>query len=223
MAIQLVANAYASATQTTAAIDTTGADLIVAWYASSTDITVTDSKSNTWTDLTLIGNGVDLIYSRVRYCLNPTVGSGHTFTNGVSYASIAVAAFSGVSVASEAASTAGSGSGTSLATGSVVPVEDNELLVAFLGLAADTSSSGNTADSASGFSLITSLDSTTGVTYGAALSYQVQTSKTTRNHTWTWTGSSIRTAALVSFKSSAPAAPSAVIPRRAMKIWSYER
>lgn len=66
---------------TTGSINTTGAVLIVISVLQSNAVaaaTVSDSKSNTWTALTAHNTGG--IYSRIYYCLNPVVGSGHTFT-----------------------------------------------------------------------------------------------------------------------------------------------
>ena len=107
MAFSLVANTAKGTADTvsvtTDAIDTTGADLIVintaTFITSDRGVAVTDSKGNTWTPLTQY-DGSDST-TRLYYSLNPTVGTGHTFTAtstgtvAVVYPSIQVSAWSG--------------------------------------------------------------------------------------------------------------------------------
>src|SRR4051794_19191066 len=83
----------------TSAINTTGANLIVVSVSTQDSYaTVSDSKGNNYTLLLsqVSNDGANrlLFY----YCLNPTVGSGHTFSNNASYGvhDIVVQAFSGV-------------------------------------------------------------------------------------------------------------------------------
>lgn len=63
-------------------IDTTGAKLIVAFIADDTAASsFADSKGNNW----LLAEGTSghpRTEGRVLYCINPTVGPGHTFTSG---------------------------------------------------------------------------------------------------------------------------------------------
>lgn len=111
---------------TTGSIDTTGANLIVVsiYYYTGSSLTVTDSKSNTWTALTSRGS---TILAKQYYCAGATVGSGHTFTlSGIaSYSGIAVAAFSGAN-----ASPFDTESGASATQpGSITPAVANELFV----------------------------------------------------------------------------------------------
>lgn len=64
---------------TTAAIDSTGAKLIVISVGSIAAVTVTDSKGNTLTPLT--SHTVGGYITRIYYCINPgSVGSGHTWS-----------------------------------------------------------------------------------------------------------------------------------------------
>lgn len=71
-------------TSTSASVDTTGAKIIcisASYYTAGTlPITITDSKGNTYIGLTQQIGGVNVIISRIYYCINPIVGSGHTFT-----------------------------------------------------------------------------------------------------------------------------------------------
>jgi hypothetical protein len=69
----------ASTTATTAAIDSTGAKLIVISVGSIAAVTVTDSKGNTLTPLT--SHTVGGYITRIYYCISPgSVGSGHTWS-----------------------------------------------------------------------------------------------------------------------------------------------
>ena len=89
------ANAAGTSTATTAAVDTTGAKLIIiiaSWY--DTSATVTDSKGNTYTALTDYKDSSTVEHCRIFYCINPTVGSGHTFSLTADYSVICAAAFS---------------------------------------------------------------------------------------------------------------------------------
>lgn len=67
---------------TTAAVDTTGSNLIVIatclYTAANGTGLPTDSKSNVWTEVS--ANAGPAATLTVWYCLNPTVGAGHTFT-----------------------------------------------------------------------------------------------------------------------------------------------
>jgi hypothetical protein len=82
---------------TTSSIDTTGATLLVVTihhYAPNAP-SLSDNKSNTWSLAHNQGAGNER--TRIYYCFNPTVGSGHTFSNTgtLNYASMSVLAFSG--------------------------------------------------------------------------------------------------------------------------------
>ena len=89
-----IAFATASTTATTVAFDTTGASLLVVFVGQIAATTLSDSKGNTWTPLTAKTNGA--YTGRFYYCINPTIGSGHTFsaqgTNA--YPLLAVVAYS---------------------------------------------------------------------------------------------------------------------------------
>lgn len=83
---------------TTSGINTTGASLIIvgAACASGQSYTVTDNKSNTYTGRTVYTGG-SVTEAQLFYCINPTVGSGHTFSlsaGGNTIATIVVFAFS---------------------------------------------------------------------------------------------------------------------------------
>jgi hypothetical protein len=68
---------------TTTSINTSTANLIVAEVASyypSAEPTFSDNKGNTWILLTRHFDSSLISSNRIYYCINPTVGSGHTFT-----------------------------------------------------------------------------------------------------------------------------------------------
>ncbi len=193
------------ASNTTTGIDTTGADLIVVFvnYYSNYfgSFSLSDSNGNTWTSLT----GTDPAGQagcRFYYCLSPTVGSGHTFTQaGFAYHSMAVMAFSGANTAGavdqqNGASTAGA---SSLATGSVTPTEDNELVI--YGCAGGTIAAGHDITAVDVGTLQHHVASATN-TYAQAVGYQIQTTATARNPSFTCSASAKFSARIATFKAA---------------------
>jgi hypothetical protein len=195
----------ASAKQTTGAINTTGADLIVLALAYDSASTASDSKGNTWTFVGSYNTGAGQIIA-LYYCQNPTVGSGHTFSGSLSYGAVAVSAFSGSTSSPYDVKngTAMGSSGTSVATGSITPSQDNELCVAAIALGGSSAS----ASINGSFTIGTSLNATSGVNYGVGLAYLVQTTAASANPTWSWTNAATNVAMIASFKSPASAARS---------------
>lgn len=190
---------------TTSSVDSTGASLlvvVVSSYDLSSEPTLTDSKGNTWTGLTAQGPGGSNQRVRIFYAANPTVGSSHTFTlsGSTTYSSVSALAFSGAKTASPFDQQNGAtGGSTSLATGSVTPSEDGELVVA--GIALDSAPSSLTIDS--GFSTPAVVYFLGGSSYGVGSAYKIQTTAAAVNPTWSWTGSSGQAAAIATFKVAA--------------------
>src|SRR5436190_19632670 len=89
---------WAAVPLSTAAIDSTGAKLIVATVVSyPTVANFTDSAGNTWVPLS--ATTVSSLSLKQYYCINPTTNAAHTFTasgNGSSFAQLAVQAFNDV-------------------------------------------------------------------------------------------------------------------------------
>lgn len=209
MAIAIVAGTSVSAnsftTATTSAVDTTGCTLLIAvisCFSTGGAAVFSDSKSNTWTKLTLrdSGNTTNLI----AYAQNPTVGSGHTFsgTSGTFFGSICVSGFSGTATTSvfdqqNGATTAGA---TTLATGSVTPSANNELIIASAGSA----SVGQPYTIGSGFTI--AVQDPGGSSYPSGLAYLIQTSASAINPTWTFNASAEAEACIATFKAPAAAA-----------------
>jgi hypothetical protein len=216
MAYALIANtgagcaAGAFTTVTTPAINTFGADLIVAAVSyfpnGAGSVALTDSKGNTLQTLTLrqSTNGRCRIY----YLQNPIVGSGHTFqfshpTLNI-FPSITVSAWSGSAVSPfDQENGAGSGSsGSTISPGSVTPTQDNELVIA--ALEHDANSSG--AVSINGGFTITNAVSHDGNHEGGAMAYLIQTTAAAANPQWNITNNaSDRVAAIATFKAAAVA------------------
>lgn len=130
---------------TTNAIDSTGANLLVAtvsWFAGGAAPTLADSKGNTWTKLTEtvfggVGQGVVIYYS-----VPSSVGSGHTITLAGSntYVSCSFAAYSGVNSVPFDAEDSNTGNAlTSIKPGAMTP-SDGDLVITALTYFADTGS-----------------------------------------------------------------------------------
>ena len=211
-AITLVAHTAAggnSTTTTTTAIDTTGANLLVA-CASSFDAaahtpTMSDNKTNTWTALTLRGTS-STTETTIYYSVPASVGTGHTFTftttvNG--FAALGVWAFAGASATpyDTDVGTAASSSGTSVQPGSITPAQANEVLVACNTLsAAFTSLAIN-----SSFTLSDQVAFASGNNEGGGYAYLIQTTATAENPTFSWTNTVSTSTAMAAFEAAATA------------------
>lgn len=198
MAWTLVASAIADGT--TSSIDTTGADLLVAVVAGNVDpLTVSDNKSNTWTGLTQQTQSGSLL-GRLFYVRGGTVGTGHTFDAGASFRTVGVLAFSGSATSPFDQQNGATGS-SALSTGSITPTEDNELVIAGWALGNDA----NTFSVSGSFTVQVANTAVSGVTYGAALAYLIQTTAAAANPALTWSGGGASAAMIASFKMAASA------------------
>lgn len=211
MAFALIANAAAAGgtnATTTSSINTTGANLIViavASYAVASVPVITDSNSNTWTNIintASAANGRASLF----YCLNPTVGAGHTFTatRTGGYQNLAVVAFSGAKATSvtDQSNGATTGAATALATGSITPSEDNELIVSALCFNAV-----NTIAIDSGMTISNQVNYVSGVNFGIMCAYKIQTTAAAINPSASWGTSTQAEISIASFKAE-PAASS---------------
>lgn len=199
----------AASPNVTTPIDTTGANIIFVSVSSQTTLTgdVSDSKTNTWTELTEKGTAdadIAIFYSK-----NPTVGSGHTFTftfvaglNGV----IAVLACSGADTSSpfdvEQGNTAASG--TTVQPNSVAPGSNNEVVVtaATAGGGGSPTWAIDDGGTAGSFAISDSVGNA-GANYAHAMAYKVQTTAVAENPTWSLWGSSASAAVIGTFKAAA--------------------
>jgi hypothetical protein len=186
---------------TTSSIDTTSADFIAVLiyeYIGGTHGAVTDSKSNSWSELTTratAGGSQATIF----YSVAPTVGSGHTFTYSVSgsYSVAHVLAFSGVDTVSPFDAENGTtGTDANLQPGAVVPSADGALIIS------GQSCSVGTGSIDSGFDL--ELSNAPGALEGGYTAFLVQSTAASINPTWT--GSVTQKALVIAaFKAAAAA------------------
>lgn len=188
---------------TTSAIDTTGANLVVISVAgdvSVNSLAVSDNKSNTFTSIVLSGSVDGYGKAQLFYCLNPTVGTGHTFTVGPSSTAsgITVLAFSGAasSALDQYATNYSTSAATTGTTGSITPSENGEMLVfggpcGGDGISFSSSSVGTVAQSTTG---------TSGSDYAIGIGYYEQSTAAAINPTLTWNSSSVWGATIASFK-----------------------
>lgn len=208
MAFTLISNtakgSVSGAAVTTTAIDTTGANLIiiaVGWYSAGNPA-ISDSKSNTWTALTIktnTGSG----NNRLWYCVNPTVGTGHTFTNGTgNYSSVAVSAWSGANATPFDVENGAIGAAiVTLATGSVTPGQDNELVIAGIslrGLWGANSDDIVTIDN--GFTISNQIPGVGNNRLSVGMAYKVQTTAAAVNPSWSWSHSDSVSVTIATFK-----------------------
>lgn len=170
---------------TTAAVNTTGATLLVAaigGYAFGTP-GISDNFNNTWVPLASPGGDPVSGITRLYYVANPVVGPGHrvSVTGSGIFATIAMEAFAGVATTTplEAQSGTSSGLSTSFQAGSVTPHATGDLLVAAIEPGAATSvtiSPGTVTDQ---------IPTQSGLNYGVAMAYVVVPSAAPQNPTWT--------------------------------------
>jgi hypothetical protein len=189
----------------TAAINTTGANLIVfgvGQYNNASPPAPTDSAGNTWTGLTTYTAGATTFYSqRIFYCYNPTTSASHVFefSSSGTFPGLCVQAFSG-SAASPFDVQNGTGNQStisSLQTGSVTPSLSNELLVTVCTFG---NAGAGTASANSGFTTTDTF--TNGANcVGMGMAYLRQGSAAAVNPTWTWAGTSTENVvAIATFK-----------------------
>lgn len=163
---------------TTSGVDTTGSNLLVIGVAGwdFSDHTVSDNYSNTWTALSFVTSGY---VSRIYYCANATVGSGHTFTvtRSGGYPVASIQAWSNMSSTPFDVEnvTGGGGGGPPKNTGSVTPSQANSVAITAL-----RSNGSGSVDS--GFTITTS---TLGAGMYGAIAYKIKTSASAENPQWT--------------------------------------
>jgi len=181
---------------TTSAINTDGASLIVVGVVVGNPVgayTLSDSKGNIWPGLTQISGASSNDAVQIFYCLNPNVGTSHTFTVAMAtgYHTVFVAAFDNYWMF-ESQSTASAGT-TTIQPGNITPGSTASTLF-FTVVGSD--------DSPSGFSINSSftITDTQGVTTDEVGSAAYKLSTTAENPTWTLTSNSTKpNAAMATF------------------------
>lgn len=205
----VTASIQSSSGATSADVDTTGANLMVAFVGAYSLPTWTDNKNATgWTPLTLHNNGGSHNV-RLYYIKNPVVGAGHHFTINADggFNTLIVQAFSGADTTApfDAESGINTDAGTGAQPGSITPAGNNELFVAGI-LDVEyvhTGAPGNLAID-SGFTIARSIayNADGGNSFGATLAYYVQGTAGALNPAWTWSLGGSTLTAMATFKAS---------------------
>lgn len=193
-----------TSTSLTGSLDTSTATAIfiaLSWYATGAG-TLSDNKSNSWTGLTGQTHAA-FTESKIFYSLAPTVGAGHTFqfVQSGSFPVISVAAFSGVlSVGAFDAQNGATGADI-VATGSVTPSTDGQVLIAGL------TTFGTGAISIDlGFTITDSVANLASNHVGGGLAYLIETSAAAKNPSWTTSVGGATCATIATFKAASTAA-----------------
>lgn len=201
MAFSLVASVTKAAGPdgtVSAAIDTTGAKLLIFSISYFALASVSDSKGNTWIPLTQRSGGSG-IFHRFYYVLNPIVGPGHTFSifgvNG--FQGFVVHAYSGNSISFVSENGAGGTATTSASTGNVTPTINNSLIASGLAIGDVQTPSINL-----GFTSTLS-PGVAGNSLICTLAYLIQTTAAAVNPTWSWSISSVYATSIAVFSEPA--------------------
>lgn len=168
---------------TTAAINTTGATILIMVCSNFQGVgtfTPTDSRTNAWTTCTPQAgvNGVSTIF----YAINPSVGTGHTFTYPGSFGTAEIMAFSGIVTVSpfDTENAGVTVSGTTQHTGSVTPAQAKSLIIAGM-----SSSAADPVTIDSGFTISDQSAFVSSTSFACAAAYLIQSSASAVNPLWT--------------------------------------
>lgn len=167
---------------TTAAVDTSGAKLIVlagARYTFATGTALSDSAGNTWT--LLHSNASGSSHLEWWYCIDPTTSATHTFTwTGSSLnASFAVLAYTSGGAIQYEQKVVYSKYGSTIQPGSLTPANDGSLVIDTQGHTV-----GNTVSIDSGMSMIYNVAKVP-TSYGFAIADLIQATAAAINPLWT--------------------------------------
>lgn len=201
-------NTATSQPLTSAAIDSTGADLLIAVIVAPNANTsiFSDSKSNAgWTARTRYpaSPGAGIASVQIWYCIPTSVGSSHTITFHASTGDINgacfFAAFSGANQSSpyDTENGANSASTTTIQPGSITPSVDNCLVITGFG---GQNFTGTPAVSGGSMTLGGAFTGTGGTNRSCGIGYVIQTTATAVNPTWTMSSNGADAASIASFK-----------------------
>lgn len=183
---------------TTGSIDTTGATGLYIWGAGlNSGITISDSKSNTWTQSTSYSGGADNV---VLWYVDavPTVGTGHTFTlSGSGFFTWGYIVASGMKTSSSFDGTTGNAAtGATIQPGSLNPGAGRHLLITVM---SSEGVSGTWTGVDLSFAIQDQQDFNGGVNYEGAVATLIQTSGSSVNPTATFNSSTPLVIGLYSF------------------------
>jgi hypothetical protein len=195
---------------TSSSVNSTGSDTIFlsVGVSNTAALSVSDSKSNTWTLVRDHDNGSGLKTYLYRTATPATVGTGHTFTatNAGGKIAVALTAFTGGATSSidDQENSNGSIFQQTIQPGSITPSEAGTLIITGV-----MSSDNNREPSVinSGFTVAASYDDP-GTSVNVGIAYLVQGSAAAVNPTWTFENGTAthQAAAIASFKAAAGAA-----------------
>lgn len=200
MAYIPIASVSVATATTSSAIDTTGADFLIAWAVSQAGGAPTDNKGNTWNPLTGYTGAFGEI-GRFYYAANAIGGTGHTFTPSGSAPSLCVGAYMGSHSSPFDLETGANTQSSPASPGALTPSEDDCLVVGGCG------TFGNAFSVGSPFTLIESEDGIGGgQAYGSALAHLIQTLAGLVNPAFSYSGGFTSGVAQASFKAAGGAA-----------------
>ena len=190
--------------QTTSAMNSTGANLVVAVVSGFADPVITDSKSNTIIKLTNYQDGLSTGVT-IHYFFGGTVGAGHTFTTASSTTAICAAAFSGSLAAPVDVNVGGNNAvpATTVPTPTATPTLNGELIISGICFGVNTP----TIDS--GMIILDSIAGVISLNYGSALAYKSQGIKSSIAPTWTFPVSDVTQYTTATFKVASFTSPGA--------------
>lgn len=169
-----------------AAINTTGANLLVAVAASvSSTEGILDSKSNFWTQLAVEVLGSFSMTASLFYVVNPIVGVSHTFTPAGSTPALCVQAWKTAATPFPHDQLSGASTVSSPAqAGSITPIQNGSLVIAALCGSVSSVLSIN-----SGLTITDQFQINGGVNFSCAMAYLVQSVAAAINPSWTYASS----------------------------------
>ena len=186
---------------TTTGMSTTGATLIMAVVAGFDGVAVgvmSDSRGNTWT-LTRTDKLSGTIVNYTYICINPSTNPSQTFTytKTGSFPSINVIALRNTptSLPGDQQNGSNSAGSTSLSTGSITPLKNNEIIIASI-----ASGNGGTISASAGFTTGSSVSFSSSQHQSSMLVYQIQTAATAISNTFSWTSSAASAVTIISVK-----------------------
>lgn len=191
---------------TTTGINSTGGNLAIIGisayrYSNFGGSPVSDNFGNTYTAGSVANGSSSGASVQLWYCYNPTVGSGHTATvaGTNTLSTVVLAVYSGATSSPlDQQAAHESNSGTTIAAGSITPLQNNELIIAYVG--ADAT---NTFTAPTGFTIDAQGAGSSGNYIGSAIAHQIQTTATPVNPTWSVVAPfSANSAVIASFKAA---------------------
>ena len=166
-------------------------------------ITVNESSSNSWTQLSVFSGGSNSAV--LSYVLNPTVTASQTFTcatsggGGFAFVSCAVEGFSVANGGFDTSTGADTGTGNCTASsacqpGSITPAVPNEIFITGSG------NNGGSGTVSIGSSFIISNSDATGTDENYAMAYLISSGSSAQNPAWNWNNTSATNATMAAFK-----------------------